>query len=564
MRDVRERAAELLETARRLAGDLGARLAELWSGLSSEVKRVLMIGAAAVVALIVVLAVVVPALPCRAPGGDSCPPSDELAQLVPADALAYVHANLDPETEQYAAAAAIGDRLPVIGGQISGRALALIPGPDGHPPDFDRDLRPWLGAEVALALLGGGGRFAERVELLEIADPAGAAAYADALFSATPVTEEYEGHEISADREGLATTALDGFLVIGSPAGVRAIIDAAAGASLADDPEVSEIRDRLPSQRFLEAYVSAAGARQLVAGNRGALGALTPLLAPGSTQGAAASLTAGESELVLAIRSALDPDPTRSQAGFFAAFPPFEPALADRLGAGTLAYLGLGQPSETVGALLAQASAQAPGIASGFEGLARRLRAESRVDIEAELLGALGGEAAFALEPGSGADSGLPYLEFVAGEVDTERARRALASLQGPLAQVFESEPIEGVEASTVRVSPTVELTYTIIDGLALAATDPAGVAALVANEGARLADSELYLRAIAGFDQQVSLLGFFDLGGLVALGERVGLAEDPLYATFAGEFRRLDALGLAVTDDGAGLSTDARLLFGD
>ena len=46
-------------------------------------------------------------------------------------------------------------------------------------------------------------------------------------------------------------------------------------------------------------------------------------------------------------------------------------------------------------------------------------------------------------------------------------------------------------------------------------------------------------------------------------MGEQPGLAEDPLYATFAGEFRRLDALGLAVTDDDV-LATDARLLFGE
>ena len=47
-------------------------------------------------------------------------------------------------------------------------------------------------------------------------------------------------------------------------------------------------------------------------------------------------------------------------------------------------------------------------------------------------------------------------------------------------------------------------------------------------------------------------------------LGEQLGLAEDPVYATFAGDFRRLEALALAVTEDDELLSTDARLLLSE
>ncbi len=106
------------------------------------------------------------------------------------------------------------------------------------------------------------------------------------------------------------------------------------------------------------------------------------------------------------------------------------------------------------------------------------------------------------------------------------------------------------MQTNTVRVSPTVELTYAVFDGLAAIATDPAGVAAMIEGDGG-LADQDRYQRATDGFPDQVSLQAYLDLDGLVAIGEAAGLAEDPLYATFAGDFRRLEALGLAVSTDG-------------
>jgi hypothetical protein len=166
----------------------------------------------------------------------------------------------------------------------------------------------------------------------------------------------------------------------------------------------------------------------------------------------------------------------------------------------------------------------------------------------------------------------LPFLEFVADEVDEEAARRALASLQGPLAESvdtgsagqaagFGEQEIDGVQTHSLRISPAVELTYAVFDELAAIATDPAGIARLIGDEGG-LDGSDLYERATDGFDDEVSLLGFLDLGELVALGEQLGLAEDPLYATFASQFRRLDALGVAVAASDELLSTDMRLLL--
>jgi hypothetical protein len=129
-------------------------------------------------------------------------------------------------------------------------------------------------------------------------------------------------------------------------------------------------------------------------------------------------------------------------------------------------------------------------------------------------------------------------------------------------APVFGEQQIDGVEARSLRISPVVELTYAVFDELAAIATDPAGIEQLVSGDGS-LDDAERYERATEDFADEVSLIAYFDLGELVALGERLGLAEDPLYATFAGDFRSLNALGLAVSSSDELLATDARLMLG-
>ena len=119
-------------------------------GLALQTRRRL----AAAVALLVVLGLffglAVPNLPCQLPGGDSCPPSDDAEELVPSDALAYVHANLDPDTEQYEQLLEVSRSLPTIAEQIGFRALGVVSATEGTPPSFEREIEPWFGGEAAL------------------------------------------------------------------------------------------------------------------------------------------------------------------------------------------------------------------------------------------------------------------------------------------------------------------------------------------------------------------------------------------------------------------------------
>jgi hypothetical protein len=563
-----------------------------WLTLSIYTRRrfVAGIGLVAVVALIALVAV--PALPCAAPGGDACPPTDHAIDLVPADALAYAHLNVDPDTDQYKAAQSVASRVPTLVQQAVGRLLANLPGPHGAAVDFGTDIQPWFGGEAALAILPTGGRAAQEVQLLQAGDEDGARQFADAIASGTPSASTHHDVPMQVDSRGLATAVVGGFLAIGTKRGVREVIDADTGSgdvgSLASDPTASAARDSLPEGRLADLYLSEDGIARLIAAPKAPLATLAAVVNPGASKGVAAGLVASDDGLDLDVRSTLDPARTASHPGFFSAFHSFEPTLPATLSSDSLGYLGIGDPGEAIGSLLEQASADEPGLAAAVADLVKRVKSLGKIDLESDLLPALGDEAALALEPartrhggkavgaeaapsaGGGSSAETPILMFVGAGVDTSSADSALARLQGPVAKaldsslqapVFSEHKVAGVTTQSLRLSPTVDLTYAIVDSILVIATDPNGVRAVSTGKPG-LDHADLFRQATTGLPGEASVLGYLNLAGLVALGEQAGLASDPAYATFAPEIQRLEALGLAVQSSSSELATDARLII--
>jgi Protein of unknown function (DUF3352) len=550
----------------------GAR--RFWLSMSVHTRRRLGLAVGVLAALLLVAFVAVPALPCQFPGGDVCPPSDDAIHLVPDDALAYVHVNVNPDTEQYKEARDVAARIPTLAGQAADQLLlSRVPGPHGSPPDFQRDIAPWFGGQAALAVVPAGAKAAEEVQLLQVKDDAAAKKFAASVASGTPKTSDHRNVSVSVDRHGLATAIVDGFLVIGADSGVRAVIDAQSGApgtgSLADDAKARAARDALPAARLADVYLSPDGIAKLVGNPRGPLATLDAAVDPTASDGVAMALVADDQGIDVAIRSELNEARAKAQPGFFAAFPQFEPTLTDSLPAGSLAYAGIADPGHALASLLAQASANQPGLAAGVAALVQRVKQLGNVDLETELLPSLGNEAAFALQPGA-SGNGIPYLEFLSSGIDAQRADRALASLQGPIADAlnastgqapsFSQSKVDGVTAHSVQVSPTVNLTYAIADTVLLIATDPAAVKQL-AGDQPPLAGDGPFKEATEGLPTSVSLLAYLNLGGLITLGEQAGLAQDPAYQTFAPEIRKLQALGLSVQESPTQLATDVRLI---
>ncbi len=560
--------------ARRVPVAIGRGLREFWFALSLRTRQRLALALGVVAALTLVWLVAVPALPCEAPGGERCPPDDDAIQLVSEDALAYVHVNIDPDTEQYEDAAQVADRVPGIVKQASSLVLSQLPGPDGSSPDFERDIEPWFGGEAALALVpAGGGSLGQLVQLLEAGDDGEAREFADSLAAGTPRSTTYRDVEVQVDRRGLATALTAGFLVVGTRSGVRDAIDAGSGAkgtgSLAGDEEASAARDALPDKRLADAYLSPGGIAELVANPRGPLATLGSVINPDASQGAAAALVAGDDGLDLDLRSQLDPSRAKRNPGFFSAFPPFEPDLAGSLPGDSLGYVGIGDPGTTSQLAADAGERHEPGLAAAVGDLLERVRKLGEVDLEKDLLPSLGSEAAIALQPARR----IPFLELIAADVDADRASQALARLQVPIAQalnpstglqapVVREHEVGGLTAHSVRLSPAVDLTYAIEGSTLVIATDPAAVEQLASGDGG-LDGEELFERATDGFPGELSLLGYLNLGGLLALAESAGLGEDPAYLSFASEIQKLRALGLAVQSSSDELSTDARLIVG-
>jgi hypothetical protein len=589
---------------------VGSKLRAAWFGISLSARRRI---AGAIVLVAIAAAfwfVAVPGLPCEFPAGDECPPEDDAAKVVPGGALAYAHANVDPETEQFEEATALADDLPALSQQL----LALLPGPAGRPIDF-AEIDAWLGGEVAMAVVPGEGGAPEQTFFFEVTDTAGAEEFAASRASG-PVTDgDHEGVVVRTDQRGNSSAIVSGFLVMGPQAAVEATIDTAEGRerSLTTAPLSQQVLAALPEDAVAQIAVSDDGVVDLLAGDRGALGSLDAFVNFDASVGAGAALVAEEGALEVALHSELDPERLEASPGFFEAFPAFEPGLPSRLSPGTLAYLGLGDPATSVEQLFTQAIAEAPGIATGFDSLIDDLRRTGRLDVQSELLPLLEGEAAFTIQPSPGGgegepesegevpgegigpdtpgatppedllppegappppgivdETGVPYLQFLADEVDEAAAREALAKLQGPLAEalkptealqapVFEQRDIEGEDASSLRLSRTVDLTYAVFESLLVVATSPRGVAQVAADDGG-LDEDATFEQATEGLADEPSLLAFLNLAELIALAEREGLAEDPAYALIAADARRLEALGLAVDAGETTLDTTVRI----
>jgi hypothetical protein len=541
--------------ARRFGRRLGSGAGSRWSGLTLRTRMRIAAGLGALAVIAVLVVVLASNLPCQFPGGQECQPDDEAIALVPADAPAYAHVAIDPDTRQYEDAAGIADRLP----RLAEQAIARLPGPSGAAINYRREVTPWLGAEAALALVPAGGGDPLPTVLLEVGDEQGA--------------------ERFVERLGARATQVGDFVVVGREPQVRRVVDTESeGRSLEDSDAVAEVRDGLPDLRLAELYVTEEGADELL-GPGDPLGSFEIFVDARATRAAGAALVVGEDDLEIAIHSALDPERAEGSPGFFAAFPEFDPALSGEVSEDALAYLALGDPEQSIAGLLDQATAEAPSLAEGFEDVGRRLRESGNVSLEREILPLLTSQAAVVVEPrgggGQSADgTGVPYVSMIVDDVDEERANRALARLQRPIAKaldpgrslqapVFQQRDIDGVPARSLRISATVDLTYALIDGKLVVSTDPAGVRQ-VARGGGSLDDSSRFDEVTEGFPDGLSALAYLNLGGLLNLAEQAGLGADPAYAPFSGELRKLEGVGVAVEHSDEAIDTEIRLTIGD
>ena len=511
--------------------------------------------AAALVAGAIVLVLV---LVVRSCGGDSTtPPASGAANVVPDDALLYVHLSTDADRDAVKQALGLADRFPGYP-RLRDDALRRVSSV-ASGVSYQRDIRPWLGKEAALALLNTSGQTAGSLVILAVSDRSKAEGFLQRVAGA-PSRQSYRGTDISTYSNTAAAFA-GGYLVIGQLPGLRLAIDAAAGRgpSLGKSKVFKKATSNLPDGRVADLYASPDGVSRLLASQGGAIGAAGALIDQPALQGAAISLTPKKNGAQVIVHSVLDPKVAKQVPRG----KEFEPDLVGSVPKDAMAYLGLTRLDQAGQRLLAA------GLAGGGAGrqlttlLDRAQRDLSRragVDLEKDVLPLLQGEVALWLAPSVPA----PILTLIASTDDEQRTREAFARLQTPIARLlaapgggpvsWQERDVDGVKAFQLRLGVGIELDYAVFDGKLVVSTSLSGVRAVKQRKGS-LADNESFDATLGGHPKKVTSLVFLDFSQLLALGERTGLSDSRSYLAVREDLRKVKAVGAAATG-GASEST--------
>jgi len=510
-------------------------------------RLVALLGGLAAVVVVVVLVLLLA-------GGGETPPSTQAAKVVPGNALVFLNLSTDGGRDGVKRALALAGRLPSFA--PARQALERRLGTRQGPVNFAKQIRPWLGDEVALAVLPTGSTVSQSEIVLDVRDRQKAENFIDSTAGGnTPL--KYKGVDIR--RYGTVATAfISGDLVIAPVNVLRVAIDRSQGhgRSLADNDLFQKSYDGLPTGRVLDVYVSRDGVHRLLAPQGGVLGLAGTLVDQPALSAVGVALTAEDRKATLTVHTVLDPALAKASTPVFK---PFDPQLLADVPSGALAYLGLAGLDRAAGRLLGLAGVTGVNGA-GVSQLAQRARStlarRAGVDLDRDVLSVLHDESALFVLPALPA----PTLALVAKTPNEQRTRVALSKLQVPLARLFtvpasgagqaptfQDRNVGGVDAFQLRLSPTVELDYAVFDGKLVIATSLEGIRRIKDHKGS-LEEDATYQSVLGDRPSTVTSLVFLDFGQLLALGERTGLSQDPAYLAVRGDLSRVRAVGMATT----------------
>jgi hypothetical protein len=484
--------------------------------------------------------------------GGPTPPATGAASVVPADALAYVHLSTDVSRAPVTEAAALDRRLPAfysLSNSVIGRLEAILGG--GATLNYARDVRPWIGKEAALALLDTNSTTAGSLIVLDVRDRSGA----QALLRRAGATAagSYRGIAIEGYPTGTKLAFVKHYLVLGQDASVRSAIAVATNSapSLAKTPAYDEAAIGEPADRVLDGYVSAAGARRLLASATGPLGALGALLSQPATTATTISVSPASGGVRVRVHGALS-------AGLLKLTgrpEQFEPKLPDLLPAGSMLLLDAARLDTAAPRLLN--ALRALGVGGGVQPLLSRLgSALSAQGVHlANVLALLHGEAAVALIPSG--DGAGPAPAIIARVANQAQARQTLANLEVPLQQLFPApgsgpgqeaewndEQIAGITVHQLGVAPGLPLDYAVFDGLAVVSTSADAIGAIASHKGAMSADSA-YRTTVGDQAKRVTSLVFLDFSQLLSLAEQTGMTHGANVGAIGPDLARIHAVGV-------------------
>jgi hypothetical protein len=465
--------------------------------------------------------------------GDAAP-TDAAARLVPPDALLYAHLSTSEGRTQDARLLALAGRFSAVQERLPALGMALTPRAGGL--DYARDVRPWLGDEVALAMLDGGSAGPEPLLLASVDDRAAARRALDKLGARRSGSH---GGTPLYSLPPRATAAFAGdHLVIGPAAAVTGAIDRSGEdgpPSYADGRVFRRAADDRDGAASLELFATTPGLRRLLDGASGLAGTAGRLLLSPRLEGVHAQVAAEEHGLRVTARVLRAPGGGRRAA--------FEPELADLVpsdAAGLVALPG-------VDALAA--IAERAGGAALVSGLEEALPAAAGIELE-DLLAPLGDEAVLSVRAGEAA----PIFTLASRTRDEASTRESLARLQGPVSNrlgggPFEQRELRGADAFTLRVTPELEPSYAVSKSSVVVSTAASGLDQLRPARSPATTWPVVEDQLPDWEDGKVEALVFLDPRQLLTLGERTGLRALTSPAA-RDDLGRIGKAGVVVKED--------------
>ncbi len=239
------------------------------------------------------------------------------ATVTPATAPLYIGAVVRPAGALQANATAVGHALTGRTHPYEG-LLQLLAGPTGHPPDYAKEVQPWLGPHGGVYLAAGAGLahaegllgealhkvFAEGFAgaegavlgssglpallgsgavqgavVLDTTSVSGAQTFLEGQAHAAGAhTSSYRGVTYWVAPDGVAEGIVHRFAVIGTVAGLEGVVDTAAGGpSLAQAAGYAKLASTAEPQALASAYLDVEALGRAAAGGSGAAG-LLPLV----------------------------------------------------------------------------------------------------------------------------------------------------------------------------------------------------------------------------------------------------------------------------------------------
>jgi hypothetical protein len=506
-------------------------------------RRLALLAAGALVIVVVIVLI------SGSGGQATTPPATGAASVVPSDTLAYIHLSTDQSRPSVTSALALAARFPGYQALRDGLMTRLgVTGP-GVAVDFTRDVRPWLGKEIALAVFDTPtSPTAGSLIVVAIGNRRRATRFIAGLPSDGTAT--YAGTTITGHPNALDTAIVGHYLLIGHSAGIRAAVDVAArrSPSLSQNPSYRQATAAEPAARAGDGYVSGAGVTRLIAPRPDLLGTLGALVYQPTLEGMAFSLTPASGGFQVHEKSVLNPQLARATP------PSFTPSLVSAVPAGAALFLDAVGLNRIVPHVLTTI-----GIGGQIPKLLTRLGialTAQGVNVEQDIVSLFRRESAVVIS----SHGGKAVVTVIARTPDPDVTRRVFAELEVPLerlfapagnaagqAPIFNQTTVGGVTAHQLVLAPGLQFDYAISGHEVLLSTSLGGIAS-IARHSSSLLDQPAYKVTLGNHPARVTSLLFLDLNQLLSLGEQTGLITGTRYSALKPDLERVHAIGMAST----------------